>query len=89
LANGLFKKFLNGNSSELEANVPGSKCRQVSEILNQNPIYLENDLFDSILLSVKENLADTYSRFMITKEFENFNSLNNLVTESTGLFHDE
>ena len=79
----LFNKYLNGDLSELEANVSGSIIRKVSEDMQSNRY--EVDLFNSVLLCVKENLADTYSRFIISERFNNYQMKNELIDENIGL----
>eukprot|EP01080_Neovahlkampfia_damariscottae_P002200 gene2200-2374_t len=72
LANHIYMKYLNGNLSELEANISGKFCREVyRKIKNEQ---FEPDLFDSCLLTIKENLADTYSRFILSERYTGYES---------------
>eukprot|EP01080_Neovahlkampfia_damariscottae_P007988 gene7988-12453_t len=79
----IFMKYLNGQSSELEANVSGSVIKKVSDLISSNNF--EVDLFDQVLICAKENLTDSYSRFIISEKFENYKIANSLIDENTGL----
>ena len=68
-ANLIFKTYMNGESSELEVNLPGRKCRLVKDKIDNLEVELENDLFNDIITIAKDNLADTFSRFIISDEY--------------------
>ena len=76
-------KYLNGELSELEANVPCSITRKTLEEIQLN--HFKNYLFDSTLVCTKENLADTYSRFIISEKFIDNQSTHELIDENVGL----
>eukprot|EP01080_Neovahlkampfia_damariscottae_P000806 gene806-9056_t len=79
----IFEKYLNGESSELEANIAGHRIKKVQKkIQNQN---FSDDLFDAVLDEVKANLSDTYSRFIVSDEYNEYKENEKLIGENTGL----
>jgi hypothetical protein len=84
IGNEIYSKYLNGNLSELEANVPRSITVKVKARLDTNE-EIESDLFNEILFTVKENLSDTYSRFIISEESENYELTMKLIKDNTKL----
>lgn len=64
----IYELYFNGKNSELEVNIPISKSNDIKEKMKNNQF--KEDLFDQALISVFENLTDTYSRFMLTPLFE-------------------
>jgi hypothetical protein len=81
IANEIYSKYLNGNLSELEANVPRSMTIKVKSKLDLE--FFEYDLFNEILFVVKENLSDTYSRFIISEVSENYELTLKLIKDNT------
>jgi hypothetical protein len=71
IGNEIYSKYLNGDLSELEANIPQSLTLKVRRGLDMCET-VEQDLFNEILIATKENLSDTYSRFIISEEAENY-----------------
>ena len=69
----IYDGYLNGALSPLEINVPKKECVEVWKIMSEsNEEKLPLNLFDQLSCSVKTNLADTYSRLIITDEFSIF-----------------
>jgi hypothetical protein len=79
MANHIYQKYLNGNLSELEANVPGRKTREILKHIKNE--HFEVDLFNEVLLTVKENLSDSYSRFILSEIFLNYENSSQIVKE--------
>ena len=86
LAIEIFGKYLNGNLSELEANLPRRFTKKVKQQMDSNEFPF--DLFSQILLSTKENLSDTYSRFILSEETGHYEDTLKVIQENTKLlFH--
>jgi hypothetical protein len=83
-ANEIFEKYLSGKFSALEANIPGSVIRKVQRLMENDSF--DDNLFNSVLSCVKENLTDSYSRFIITQKYLNYQSKKNLIDENVSLF---
>jgi hypothetical protein len=65
----IFSSYMNGNLSDLEVNLPGSVCRSVKEKIDNFAVELTPNLFDEAMMMVKNNLSDTYSRFIISDDY--------------------
>jgi hypothetical protein len=74
-------KYLNGNLSELEANIPQVHSVRVKLILESDE-EIDSNLFNDILYATKENLSDTYSRFIISESAENYELTAKLFKEN-------
>ena len=73
----LYKTYLNGNSSFFEVNVQKKDYSVIHEKINlwrrdriNNPLGL--DLFNNVEATVKLNLSDTLSRFILSKEYKEY-----------------
>lgn len=58
----LFEKYLNGNESVMEINIPKKVCEQVRSLMNEGKF--DGALFEIVEKDVIANLCDTFSRFV-------------------------
>jgi hypothetical protein len=65
----IFSVYMNGKLSELEVNLPGAICRDVKEKIDNLAVELTSNLFDEAMMMVKNNLSDTYARFIISDDY--------------------
>ena len=82
----IYLKYLNGEYSELEVNVPRRWSNRVKIKLDSNEIP-NIDLFDDVLTITRENLSDTYSRFILSNEMTSFLETQKLLMENTHLLN--
>ena len=83
-ANKIFLKYLNGEFSELEVNIPKRYTKPVKMHIDSKEIPDWN-IFEQILQLTKENLSDTFSRFILSNEMENYTKTRQIVEENTKL----
>eukprot|EP01080_Neovahlkampfia_damariscottae_P002313 gene2313-2781_t len=83
LASEIFHKYLNGNYSELEANLPTRLTKNVKQQMDVDEYPF--DLFQEVLMATKENLSDTYSRFIFAEETGKYEDALNMIQENTKL----
>ena len=83
-ANKIFLKYLNGEFSELEVNIPKRYTKPVRMHIDSKEIP-DWDIFEQILQITKENLSDTFSRFILSNEMENYTKTRQIVEENTKL----
>ena len=82
MAEKMIQVYLNGASSALEVNVDGRRLREFKKRYKSENNELSIDLFDLIEFSVRENLGDTYSRFIISLDYENYVSVQTFEKET-------
>eukprot|EP01080_Neovahlkampfia_damariscottae_P009589 gene9589-1791_t len=87
-ASKIYLKYLNGEYSELEVNVPRRLTKKVKAFLDTDKVP-EVDLFDEILIVVRENLSDTFSRFILSEELIRYQDTRKLVMENTKLLNND
>jgi hypothetical protein len=63
----MIKLYFNGTLSELEVNLSSRLCAALIEDVKVNNF--SDDLFGEISKTVQLNLSDTYSRFIVSKEY--------------------
>ena len=68
--------YFDGISSELEVNLPGSELRKFEEKFKNEEF--DDEIFESIETSVRINLSDTYSRFLISWDYQDYLMSNSL-----------
>eukprot|EP01080_Neovahlkampfia_damariscottae_P007097 gene7097-11260_t len=71
MATKIYQQYLNDNS-ESWANIPKQEATFVKIILDKQ-IVPSSDLFDLVLKQTKQNLADTYSRYILSTHFQDVN----------------
>jgi hypothetical protein len=64
----IFNRYLNGRSSELELNIPGPIVESVKDRVLLGEYF--DALFDEIMTVVYSNLTDTYTRFVLTRDYK-------------------
>eukprot|EP01080_Neovahlkampfia_damariscottae_P007878 gene7878-12347_t len=67
----IYHTYLNGDASELEINVGRKICQEIIAKLQHEP-ELKQDLFEKIEKQVVINLSDTFQRFFLTIEIEDY-----------------
>jgi hypothetical protein len=67
---GIFNTYLNGSLSPLEVNVTRREIIPVKEAIENLDEDLNPNLFEELSKIVTGNLSDTYSRFILTREYE-------------------
>jgi hypothetical protein len=67
LANKIYNEFLTETSSSW-ANIPTTEALAVKKFLDSNAVP-STDLFDFVMKITKENISDTYGRFMMNSIF--------------------
>eukprot|EP01080_Neovahlkampfia_damariscottae_P006787 gene6787-10951_t len=68
----IYGAYLNGALSPLEINVPKKQCTSVWKVISDEQQEIKSNLFDELMCSIKTNLADTYSRLVISPEYTLF-----------------
>jgi hypothetical protein len=68
----IFQKYLNGTDSPLEINIDQRQCNALLKEMQSSDEAFTEDLFAKVEQSVKVNLSDTLSRFIISKEYLNY-----------------
>jgi len=63
----IYDKYFNGESSLMEVNVPKRETDIILKLLKQKKANLQ--IFDEVFYYVRDNLADLYSRLILTTEF--------------------
>eukprot|EP01080_Neovahlkampfia_damariscottae_P006039 gene6039-10040_t len=71
--------YFDGSNSELEVNLPGSQIKEFDEKFKSESF--ENEILEKIEMTVRINLSDTYSRFIISWEYHDY-LLSNSLKES-------
>jgi hypothetical protein len=79
-ATNIFFNYLNGTDSKLEVNLNTSLCQNLKESIDNDP-ELDDHLFDSILQSVKVNLADTFSRLRLRNDYKSWKRTRDIQKE--------
>eukprot|EP01080_Neovahlkampfia_damariscottae_P004549 gene4549-7933_t len=72
-----FNKLYLLSSSELEVNLPHSKKKIFQDALKNDNI--TDDILETIEIEVSANLGDTFSRFVLTPEFENYDFTQKII----------
>jgi hypothetical protein len=75
----IIELYFNGTTSELEVNVPGKPKEALKQHFFKNEF--NDNLFADIHSNLLINLYDSYSRFIVTKEFENLVKTNKFLKE--------
>jgi hypothetical protein len=89
----IYFKYLDGEFSALEVNMTKKQRKEVhKKCLYKN---FDDDLYSSVMMSVKENLSgsensflihlDTYARFIISSEFLKYKHQSDIIEENFGL----
>lgn len=73
-ANKIYSKYLAGKDSPCEVNVSQALCLEIRKNIDDENI--TNTLFDNVRSAILLNLTDTYSRFIFTSKFEQWDKLN-------------
>jgi alpha-tubulin suppressor-like RCC1 family protein len=68
----IYYLYLNGDISPLEINIDSKNCKKVFSVINDENVELDNETFDDVEKALKINLSDTYSRFVFTTPYSNF-----------------
>jgi hypothetical protein len=68
----IYKIYLNGESSPLEINIDSKSCHSLSKLIHDEECKFEKDTFEQIEKTLKVNISDTWSRFVMTSKFSNF-----------------
>jgi hypothetical protein len=69
LAKKIYNEFLTETSNSW-ANIPSNDAQEVKKILDSN-VVPSTELFDFVMKITKENISDTYGRFMMNSIFVN------------------
>jgi hypothetical protein len=77
----IYATYLNGSDSELEVNVTLYERKLISNRIQCGEI--SQDLFDSILSDVYVNLFETYSRFVVSRDYKSFQRKSDFFNELT------
>jgi len=91
--------FLKGDASPLDINIPKSHALPIAQQVNAQPVFRRNilgrdvakgparDTLDDVLKDVRDNLADTYSRypFVGTGRSDRANQLRGQTTDDKGV----
>eukprot|EP01080_Neovahlkampfia_damariscottae_P008649 gene8649-596_t len=67
----IYNTYMNGEASKLEVNLPGKISRELKDKIDDLDVELKSDLFDDIIYVAKDNLEDTFARFIISDEYLN------------------
>jgi hypothetical protein len=82
LASNIFATYLNGSHSTLEINIPSRECRVVKEKLDTG--MAPQTLFMDIERGLMINLADTFSRFVFSREYMQLETRERFLTNTFG-----
>eukprot|EP01080_Neovahlkampfia_damariscottae_P008338 gene8338-162_t len=68
----IYYMYLNGENAPLQINIDSKSCNDLMKIINDPKSKLSDTLFNGIEKGIKINLSDTWSRFILTNEFSNY-----------------
>eukprot|EP01080_Neovahlkampfia_damariscottae_P008239 gene8239-64_t len=68
----IYYNYFNGAQSPLEVNIDAKACKDLFRNLNEKDSKYNEEIFEDIEQTVKTNIRDTWSRFVLTSKFLNY-----------------
>eukprot|EP01080_Neovahlkampfia_damariscottae_P006759 gene6759-10924_t len=78
LAFDIYYQYFNGDLSPLEVNIDKNSCNQLWNEINSPKCDFSDDVFENAMKTVKVNISDTWSRFIISTTYHVYLSNENL-----------
>jgi hypothetical protein len=82
----IYYTYLNGTNSPLELNIDTKTRNSLYEDINNEDCKFQNDTFQNVEKTVKINLSDTWSRFILTGVYMNYSTNKEILEEEMKLF---
>ena len=68
----VYHNYFNGAQSPLEVNIDTKSCNDLRDLILQKQKFEDDEMFEDIERTVKINIRDTWSRFVMTSKFTNY-----------------
>ena len=78
-AESVFRRFLNGDASELELNVSQQTGRKLRATIDSG--HVEERSLNEVLDGCVTNMADTFSRFILTPEYQGYIKMDHFIKQ--------
>eukprot|EP01080_Neovahlkampfia_damariscottae_P005553 gene5553-9371_t len=68
----IYNMYLNGDYSPLEINIDLKTCKDLFKLINDETFHFDDTTFEDVVKNLQINLSDTWSRFILTDQFLNY-----------------